>query len=173
MGADAFARKICYIAGMQPIARRLIVVGAVILCGAGAGVALGDFVAGPGGSRLPGMEEAMGLAGGLASDLVTPADPAAADASFAARSGPASYSCEGCDAKLHNEVALDDGAFADVEPLPPYQPEQAALVSPVAPAPAAAPRVQVPAITLPIVGTAAGSASPSSSGAPDVLPPVR
>lgn len=169
MGAGAFARKICYIAGMQPIARRLIVVGAVILCGAGAGVALGDFAAGPGESRLPGMEEAMGLAGGLASDLGAPAEPAAADASFAARPGPASYSCEGCDAKLHNEAALDDDAFADVEPLPPYRPEKAVLAQPVVPAPAAAPRVQVPAITLPVVG--AGPSS--SSGPPDALPPVR
>lgn len=165
MRAGAFARKICYIAGMQPIARRLIVVGAVILCGAGAGVALGDFAAGPGESRLPGMEEAMGLA----TDLVAPDDPATADASFAARSGPTSYSCEGCDAKLHNEMALDDSAFADVEPLPPYRPEQAALVQPVAPVPVATPRLPVPAITLPVAGTAPAA----TSGTPDALPPVR
>jgi len=171
MRAGAFAREICYIAGMQPIARRLIVVGAVILCGAGAGIALGDFAAGPGERRLPGVEEAMGLA----SDLVTPDEPAAAHASFAAGSAPASYSCEGCDAKLHNEAALDDGMLADVEPLPPYRPEQAALVQSAVPVPvpAAPPRVQVPAITLPVGGTGAGPASPSSSGTSEVLQPVR
>lgn len=152
-----FAREICYIAFMQPIARRLIVVAAVLLSGAAAGVALGDFAAGSRDSYLPGVDAAMGLAAGF----VAPADSVSADPVRPALSGPSSYSCEGCDAKLHNEMLLEDGAFADSEPLPPYQPVEAALPQPPLARPAVAPAVpvQVPAITLPVLKSAATARS--------------
>lgn len=156
--ASAYARKICYIAGMEPLTRRLTVVGAVILCGAVAGVALGDFAAGPGGGRLPDVQAALGLA----TEPATPEAPEA-DTVLAARSGPASYHCEGCDAGLHNEVTLEDGAFPEVEPLPPYQPETS---QPAAAAPVTAPRVQVPSITLPVLEPGSAIAQPQPPATP-------
>jgi len=155
---------------MQPITRRLIVVSAVILCGAAVGVALGDFAARPGESRLTGVSDVVGQA----SDLVLPSEPAVAEPSLAIRAGPNSYHCEGCDAKLPGETALEESALADIAPLPPYQPEQVALPPPIPPPPA--PRVQVPAIILPGVGGgAARPTSPPSATpvAPEGLPAIR
>jgi len=157
---------------MQPIARRLIVVSAVILCGAAVGVALGDFAARPGESRLTGVTDVVGRA----SDLVLPSEPAAAEPPLAVRAGPNSYHCEGCDAKLPGETALEESALADIAPLPPYQPEQVALPPPIPPP---APRVQVPAIILPGVGggtarpTSPPSMPPAASAVTEGLPAIR
>ncbi len=144
---------------MKVIARRLTVIGAVALSGAAAGVALGDFVARPGMSRPSAMDMTTEAAGARFDD---PLDPVAlARPARAAPVGPSSYSCEGCDARLHDDMMADDAiSFADVEPLPAYRPEEGMV--PELPlqqeAAVTGPRVQVPSIMLSgVEGSTAGA----------------
>jgi hypothetical protein len=107
---------------MQVIHRRLIVISAIALFGAAAGLTLGHFVAGPESNSSGGVNESYGLDTGLMSAEGNVAD----GRDSPARSGPTSYTCEGCDTRLHNDmVGGNDMAPADVEPLPPYRSEDA------------------------------------------------
>lgn len=127
---------------MEPLARRLLVVGAIAVAGIGAGLALGSFVAG-----VPERGRAQAVAGvdtatvpaGQANDqtALTPLHDAA----------PQRYSCQGCDAGLHNDMI--PGNAGDLAPLPPYSPEEHVLMpppdtGPVAPAPSPAPPLKLP-----------------------------
>ena len=111
---------------MEPLARRLIVVGAIAAAGIGAGLALGSFVA------------------GVPERVVTRASAGAAAATFPAgrvsdqtalaplpATAPQSYSCQGCDAGLHNDMI--PGNLSDLAPLPPYQPEPYVPLPPLPP----------------------------------------
>lgn len=109
---------------MQTAMRRLIVIIAIAAIGSGAGLALGSFVAGD--SRPSGAEEleaysrsiAMGNESGPSADL--------ARTGFTAQSGPSSYVCDGCDARLYDDVVSDPADMAaDLAPLPPYRAEEA------------------------------------------------
>ncbi|HWJ70491.1 MAG TPA: hypothetical protein VNS79_10640 [Sphingobium sp.] len=142
---------------MQHIVRRLIVIGAVVMSGAAAGVALGDFVARPG----PGRPPDVAAAPAPAARFDDPLDPVVAAAPVRAASvGPSSYSCEGCDARLHEDEVAGEAAFADVEPLPAYRPQEDVVPErpPVRQA-AVTPRVQVPGITLPGIDAGNGPAA--------------
>ncbi len=145
---------------MQVITRRLIVISAIAIFGAGAGLTLGHFVAGPETSNSSGMNEIFGLDTGL----VPSEQNLTGGVDFPDRSGPTSYTCEGCDARLHNDmVGGNDMAPADVEPLPPYRSEDA----PVAPRAGLAP---VPRRDIPVTSPRLpGLASPT----PAVTPPER
>jgi len=107
----------------------MLVIGAIALVGGGAGVSLGSFVAGAperagaGNASVAAVDLGTFPAGKVEDRVAVPRDLA-----------PRGYSCEGCDAGLHNDmVALDDGILA---PLPPYHSEDKVLLPlPDAPTP--------------------------------------
>lgn len=114
---------------MQPVTRRLIVISAIAMFGAAAGVSLGSFVTGPETNASSGMNEMFGLDGGF----VTGGDNVVDSDGFADRAGPSSYNCVGCDARLHDDIMPgNDMATANIEPYPPYRSEDAPI-SPRAP----------------------------------------
>lgn len=102
--------------------RRLIVISAISVFGATAGVALGNFAAGGSGSR--GASEFADYSAFLAIGDDAP-DAGEDKADFAARTGPSSYHCEGCDASLYNDMI--DGQVAELLPLPAYHTQDAPL----------------------------------------------
>lgn len=120
---------------MQVAMRRLIIVGAIAVGGAVAGLALGNFVSG--GPKMTGLEELSAY-----NSMFEASDNGASDADaqtgFAARSGPNSYQCEGCDARLHNDMMPAGASEADTTPLPPYRSDDAAVPLPPAAVPASA-----------------------------------
>ncbi|MBN8829691.1 MAG: hypothetical protein J0G94_03475 [Sphingomonadales bacterium] len=166
---------------MQVAARRLIVISAISLFGATVGIVLGNFAAGgtgpKGGEELAEYSAFLAIAGNASrSDEEDRAD-------FAARSGPTSYHCEGCDAALYNDMTA--APLAEVEPLPAYQaqdapvpPEGAAVLAPRGGAAvtgsASAPARKIPAVKaesgrpLPPLPPADGAKRPDRLSAPAI-----
>lgn len=138
---------------MEPLVRRLIVVGAIAAAGIGAGLALGSFVSG-----VP--ERAVTRAGAGADAATFPAGRATDQTALAPlpAAAPQSYSCQGCDAGLHNDMI--PGNLSDLAPLPPYQPEPYVPLPPMPPPdaratpPAPLPSVPVTAPKLPAEASA-------------------
>lgn len=97
---------------MRPAARNLALVGAVSLSGVLGGVVLGNFVVRN--EQVSGAEE---LAAYFSQrEEASTEDDLAAE--VPPRSGPTSYHCDGCDARLH-EPAISEPP--DYSPLPPYE----------------------------------------------------
>lgn len=106
--------------------RRLIIVGAIALCGAAAGVAVGNFAAG-GQGRQSGAEELANYSSAFKADEPAKADPTD-DPGFAQRAGPSSYDCKGCDSHAYNDMMpAGDYAPAQTDPIPAYRVEDAPL----------------------------------------------
>ena len=106
---------------MQVAARRLVVISAISLFGATVGIVLGNFAAG--GTGPKGAEELAEYSAFLAITGNASQSDDGDKADFAARSGPSSYHCEGCDAALYNDMTADQ--VAEVQPLPAYQAQDA------------------------------------------------
>jgi hypothetical protein len=142
---------------MKPMAGNLAIAGAVLLCGAIGGVTLGNFVAA--GGRMSGAEELAtyfsdsGAPGSSGEDEL-PANPMP-------HSGPTSYECEGCDAKLHPEPKVPD--VADYLPLPAYE----VLDLPVPP------RREEPSVTPPVATPRPVESRPVMPDPPGVTAPAR
>lgn len=153
---------------MRKLGRQLIVMGAVVLSGAGVGIALGAFAVQSGPSRSPGGDEralaAPGFDDPLNSVVASPSAPLTP-------AGPASYSCQGCDAGLHDDIVADEAA--DVPPLADYRPEEGIVPEQPVRQAAAPPRVPVPRILLPESPPARGAAGgqKSSPTAPEATRP--
>ena len=143
---------------MQVAIRRLIIVSAISLFGASAGIALGNFVAA--GPKATGMEELANYNSSFDTS-VAQGRSAEAESGFAGRAGPNHYDCKGCDASLYNDVVPGDSA-ALTEPLPPYQAEEPAEPALRSDASGSAPRR----------GAAPGQAAPVAYLATPVLPAV-
>jgi hypothetical protein len=112
---------------MQVAKRRLIVVSAIAIGGALAGLMLGNFVAGA--PKITGMDELAAYNAMFDSMEETPATEVVSRRSFSERDGPTSYHCEGCDARRYDDRI--EAAAADTTPLPPYQPEEPVALSAV------------------------------------------
>jgi len=106
---------------MQVATRRLIIVSAIALFGATAGIALGNFVAR--GPKISGTDELANYSAAFDMNSQAPQtdDP---DRTLAAQSGPSHYNCTGCDAALYNENVGGNDMPASTEPLPPYRVEE-------------------------------------------------
>lgn len=109
---------------MNVVARRLIVIGIIAASGTAAGLALGNFVAGPETFGRRGMNESDLM--DINASMVPDEEAVTGSAGFADRPGPSSYNCVGCDAHPYNEATPDSGAI-DTAPMPPYQSEDAPL----------------------------------------------
>ena len=86
---------------MQVAKRRLIVVSAIAIGGALAGLMLGNFVAGA--PKITGMDELAAYNAMFDSMEETPATEVVSRRSFSERDGPTSYHCEGCDARRYDD----------------------------------------------------------------------
>jgi hypothetical protein len=135
---------------MHVALRRLIIVGAISLFGTTAGVTLGNFVAG--GPKLTGAEELVNYTSMLGFDGNDSQADTVSDPDFARQAGPGAYECQGCDARLHNDIIPADTASADLAPLPAYHVEDAPLPPRRDVVPPAMPSASVPEVA-PLVKT--------------------
>jgi hypothetical protein len=145
---------------MKPMAGNLAIAGAALLFGTIGGVTLGNFVAA--GGRVSGAEELAAYFSESGAASSTHEDEFAT--APIQRSGPTSYECEGCDAKLHPEPEVPD--VSDYLPLPSYE----VLDLPVPP------RRDEPSVTPPLAAPRPGDAQPVvpvPPDAPGAPPPVR
>jgi hypothetical protein len=108
---------------MQVAKRRFIVISAIAIGGAVAGIALGNFVAGA--PRITGMDELAAYNAMFDSMEEAPATEVVSRPALEKRDGPTSYHCEGCDARRYDDII----EAADTAPLPPYQPEDPVALS--------------------------------------------
>jgi hypothetical protein len=121
------ARFLCYETVMQVAKRRFIVISAIAIGGAVAGLALGNFVAGA--PKITGIDELAAYNAMFDSMEEAPATEVVSRPSLDERDGPTSYHCEGCDARRYDDRI--EGAAADTTPLPPYLPEEPVALSAV------------------------------------------
>ena len=129
---------------MNPLARRLLVVAVIALVGGGAGLALGSFVANGPGRSGAGNDDEMTIDGGTVPAGNPDDQPVLPPAAQLA--SPEGYSCQGCDAGLHNDMIL--GNESALAPMPPYHSEDRLLLPEPAPQPASTPPA-APALKLP------------------------
>jgi hypothetical protein len=154
---------------MQVATRRLIIVSAIGLFGATAGIALGNFVAR--GPKISGMDELASYSSTLVMNSQDAAPVDDPDPTVAAQAGPNHYNCTGCDASLYNDVVGGGDMAASTEPLPPYQVEEepaaparrdeAGLPPRHGPPPGSAAPTGLFAIPVPLVTGAAQAAAPA------------